>query len=169
VRAYCWLLAAYGVGNLAGALVLSNVSMVHPMRVMGWGFALLGGGFFLMTLSSSIPWMMLGLAISAVGGPMNDLAHIDVIQRRYEPHDLVRVVRFRMAVEYGGILFSLLLAPTLFRLAAPEHVIQLAGFGIFVVGMIALARYAEKSPVQEMKPEEAQLAVRKLSAGRQSH
>jgi DHA3 family macrolide efflux protein-like MFS transporter len=146
VQAYGFLLAAYGAGNLAGALVLSNVTMERPMQVMGYGFALLGVGFIAMGMAPSLPWMMLGAAIAAVGGPMNDLAHIDIIQRRFEPDALVRVVRFRMAVEYTGILVSLLLAPTLFRLLHASHVIELAGFGIFLTGIVGLLRFSKKAP-----------------------
>ena len=144
VRAYGWLLASYGVGNLAGALVLSNISIRKPMYTMGWGFALLGVGFIGLTLTPSLPVMMAFAALAAIGGPMNDLAHIDVIQQRFPPEELVRVVRFRMAVEYSGIFVALMLAPTLFRLLPPERVVAWAGFGILVAGLAGLAFFAEK-------------------------
>ena len=158
VRAYGLLLAAYGVGNLTGALVLSNLSMERPMLVMGWGFTLLGLGFVGLTLYPSLPVMMGFAGVAALGGPMNDLAHIDVIQRRFAPEMLVRVVRFRMAVEYTGIFLSLALSPTLFRLFSPEHVIALAGLGTAACGAVGLFYFAErparmgtKEPFREAK------------------
>lgn len=144
VQVYGWLLAAYGAGNLAGALVLSNVSMDRPYRTMGLGFALLGVGFIGLILAPSLPWMMVAMAAAAVGGPMNDLAHIDIIQRSFKPEQLVRVVRFRMAVEFTGITASLLLAPTLFRLLDPHLVIGLAGFGTLAAGVMGFVRYRER-------------------------
>jgi DHA3 family macrolide efflux protein-like MFS transporter len=151
VRVYGWILAAYGSGNLAGALVLSNVSMDRPYRTMGLGFALLGAGFIGLTLAPNLPLMMLAVAAAAVGGPMNDLAHIDIIQRSFKPEQLVRVVRFRMAVEFTGITASLALAPTLFRLFDPHLVIALAGAGTLAAGVIGFVRFRER-PLPERSP-----------------
>jgi hypothetical protein len=149
VRAYGFLLAAYGVGNLSGALVLANMDMFRPMTVMGRGFALMGLAFIAMAEVKSIPMMALCAAVSAVGGPMNDLAHIDVIQRHYPPEKLVQVVRFRMAIEFAGILLCLLVAPELFRHFSARAVVAFAGFVICVVGFVGLMKFAEKEPLRD--------------------
>lgn len=139
VRDYGFLLGAYGVGNLAGALVLANLSIRNPVRVMAIGFGCLGLGFVAMAATSFLPLMMLSAAFSAVGGPMNDLAHIDIIQRKFAPEKLVRIVRFRMAIEYGGMLICLCLAPALFHALSPRWVVGLAGaitMGVSAVGLM---------------------------------
>jgi DHA3 family macrolide efflux protein-like MFS transporter len=144
IRVYGFLLAAYGMGNLGAALYLSNITMLKPLRMMGNGFVLMGFSFIAMALTKNIPAMMFFAALAAVGGPMNDLAHIDIIQNRYPPSELVRVVRFRMAVEYAGIFLSLLLAPICFRIFPPQIVLSIAGAAIAVAGGWGLVRHAEK-------------------------
>jgi hypothetical protein len=131
------------VGNFAGAVVLSNVTMNRPMRVLGWGFALMGVCFALMAVMPNIYLMMLFAAVAAVGGPMNDLAHIDVIQSLYPPDKLVRVTRLRMAIEFAGIALCLAIAPLCFRLLNPEWVILLAGGLITATGLVALVRFRD--------------------------
>lgn len=143
VRAYGFLLASYGVGNLISALVLSNVNMVRPMRVMGMGFVLMGICFVGTAFVPELWEKSLFLALCAVGGPMNDLAHIDVFQHRFPSQDLVRVVRFRMAVEYGGMCLCLLIAPVCYRLLDPEWVISLAGAATVLVGALCWIGYGE--------------------------
>ncbi|MGZ3705174.1 MAG: MFS transporter [Bdellovibrionota bacterium] len=143
VRAYGFLLASYGIGNIISALFLSNVTMHRPMRVMGLGFFLMGLSFACMALMPSLWLMMICLALAAVGGPMNDLAHIDIFQNRFPVEQLVRVTRFRMAIEYGGIFLSLLAAPVCFRIFSVMWVVVGAGAVIAVVGLWALLFYGE--------------------------
>ena len=143
VQAYGFLLASYGIGNIISALVLSNVNMIRPMRVMGQGFLLMGSCFVGMALAPALWQKSLFLALSAVGGPMNDLAHIDVFQHRFPSQDLVRVMRFRMAIEYGGMCLCLLAAPLCFRLLEPEQVISLAGGITALVGVWGWVRFGE--------------------------
>jgi DHA3 family macrolide efflux protein-like MFS transporter len=143
VQAYGFLLASYGIGNIVSALVLSNVNMVRPMRVMGLGALLMGFCFVGMALAPALWQKALLLALCAVGGPMSDLAHIDVFQHRFQSSDLVRVVRFRMAMEYGGMCACLLAAPLCYRLMDPEWVICLAGGATALVGAICYLRYGE--------------------------
>jgi DHA3 family macrolide efflux protein-like MFS transporter len=144
VRAYGFLLASYGVGNVTGAVVLSNITMRRPMRVMGWGFMVLGIGFAGLALLRSLPLMMISAAFAALGGPMNDLAHIDVFQQRFPPDRLVPVVRFRMAIEFGGMFICLVLAPVLFDWLGAREVVFLAGVVNFVVGAAGLWRFGER-------------------------
>jgi MFS family permease len=150
VRAYGFLLGSYGVGNLSGALVVANLSIRRPIRMMALGFGCLGIGFTCMALIPVLPVMMLSAAFGAVGGPMNDLAHIDIIQRRYPPQDLVRIVRFRMAIEYGGMLVCLAAAPLLFSWMSARWVVGLAGvvtLAVAAVGWLGFDEDKASSPV----------------------
>lgn len=144
VQAYGFLLAAYGVGNFTAAVVITNITMSRPVRMIGFGFTLMGICFALMPFMPNIYLMMLMAALAAVGGPMNDLAHIDVIQNLYSTGKLVRITRLRMAIEFAGICICLLVAPLLFRLMSPEKVIALAGGCIAVAGLVGLVRFSER-------------------------
>jgi DHA3 family macrolide efflux protein-like MFS transporter len=144
VRAYGLLLGAYGIGNVSSALVLTNISMRRPLAVMGWGYVVLGLGFAGLALLPTLWGMALSLAFAAVGGPMNDLAHIDVIQGRVSPDKLAGIVRFRMSMESGGTLIFLLLSPALFSWCGPRFTIGLAGFVTLLVGALGILRFGEK-------------------------
>lgn len=145
VRTYGLLLGAYGVGNISAALVLTNITMKRPMRVMGWGFTVLGLGFCGLALFSGSPaGMAASLCFAAMGGPMNDLAHIDVIQNRFPPDKLVPIVRFRIAVECAGMLAFMTLAPSLFTLWGARGTVAFAGIVTVLAGLSGVARFGER-------------------------
>jgi DHA3 family macrolide efflux protein-like MFS transporter len=143
VRAYGFLMASYGVGNLLSAVILTNINLTYPMRRMGQGFVLIGAGFVAMAFFKSMPLMMLSAAVSAVGGPLNDLAHLDMFQQKYSSDKLSQVVRFRMVVECAGILTCLLIAPLLFRLFPVRVVIGGSAMMIALVGVVGLLFFQE--------------------------
>jgi DHA3 family macrolide efflux protein-like MFS transporter len=147
IRAYGFLLASYGVGNLGGALVLANLQINRPVRVLGWGFTGMGLGFMLMAAVPPshfmMPLMMISAAFAAIGGPMNDLATTDLMQKRFAVRELVRVMRLRMAIEFAGMLVFLLAAPALFHLLSAQWVVGLSGLIIMLVGLVGLVRYGE--------------------------
>ena len=143
VRAYGFLLASYGVGKLGGALVLANLQINRPVRVLGWGFTGMGLGFMFMAAVPIMPLMMISAAFAAIGGPMNDLATTDLMQKRFAIRELVRVMRLRMAIEFAGMLIFLLAAPALFHLLSAQWVVGLSGLIIMIVGLVGLVRYGE--------------------------
>lgn len=145
VQAYGFLLASYGIGNLTSAVVLANLDIRSPIRSMGRGFFLNGAGFASMVLFKSLPLMMICAAISAVGGPMNDLAHLDILQHKFQPEKLVQVVRFRMAMECAGILVCLLIAPVLYRLFPARAVIEIASLVMVLAGLVGIFLIGENS------------------------
>jgi MFS transporter, DHA3 family, macrolide efflux protein len=151
IRAYGFLLASYGVGNLGGALVLANLRIDRPVRVLGWGFTGMGFGFMFMAAVPSarlpshliMPLMMISAAFAAIGGPMNDLATVDLMQKHFAIRELVRVMRLRMAIEFAGMLVFLLAAPLLFHILSAQWVVGLSGLIIMLVGLVGLVRYGE--------------------------
>jgi MFS family permease len=144
VRAYGFLMASYGVGNLLSALILTNIDLTSPMRRIGQGFFLVGAGFVAMAAFKSMPMMMLAAAISAVGGPLNDLAHLDMFQRKYSADKLAQVIRFRMVAECAGILSCLLVAPVLFRIFPIRAVIACAALVIATAGVVGLVFFGDR-------------------------
>jgi len=108
--------------------------------VMGAGFSTMAA---IPEWRFQLPLMMVFNAIAAIGGPMNDLAHVDILQKRFAIRELVRVTRLRMAMEFGGMLIFLIAAPLLFQLLSPQWVVGLAGLIIFIVGVVGLVTYGE--------------------------
>lgn len=164
VRAYGFLMASYGVGNLASALVLTNIDLTYPMRRIAQGFFLIGAGFIAMAIFKSMPLMMLAAAVSAIGGPLNDLAHLDMFQQKYSADKLAQVIRFRMVMECAGIMICLLIAPELFRLFPVRVVIGVSALMVALVGVVGLIffderRTAPKNETREFEKEAAELAA----------
>jgi MFS transporter, DHA3 family, macrolide efflux protein len=146
VQAYGLLLGSYGFGNIMAALVITNINIVRPMWVMGAGFLALGLGFAGLASFDSISLMGVSLFFAALGGPMNDLAHIDIIQNRFPAEKIPAIVRFRIAVECAGMLFFMLLAPMLFRTWGTRGTIFFAGIVTLLVGASGLVWFRERKP-----------------------
>jgi hypothetical protein len=70
VGAYGFLIAAYGVGNIASNLVLGSIPMRRPLRTIFVGKLVHGLGFVVLAAAPSLPVALAGAALSAVGGPM---------------------------------------------------------------------------------------------------
>jgi DHA3 family macrolide efflux protein-like MFS transporter len=153
VRAFGSLIAAYGVGNLSSALVLGNMDRRRSNLIQFLGYSWLGVGFILIGLSPNLHYMMAAAAFAAIGGPMNDLPLVDMIQRHFEVNDIPKVYRLRMAVETGATLFAMLMAPALFRIFSVQSVIALCGVVTASVGVVGLLRYGEKSGLNSSKRE----------------
>lgn len=137
VRLYGLLLAIYGVGNVTATVVISNIRILRPLRMMGWGFVVLGLGFIGVALIPSVWGKVIASGIAAIGGPMNDLPHFDILQTRYSGQHLARVIRLRMAVEFSGIFLALLSSPFLFRFFPASAVVACCGAVTLAVGVMA--------------------------------
>ena len=143
VRAFGLAIAAYGVGNLGSALVLGNVRRHRPIRLMSLGYICLGGGFVLGALAPSLPWLMVAMFTSALGGPYNDVPFTDIVQSRFALADLPKIIRLRMVLETAFVLITMLLAPTLFRWLTVPGVLALAGGAIVAGGAVCLREHGE--------------------------
>jgi hypothetical protein len=95
IGAYGLVLASYGCGNLTANLVLASLQIRRPGLVMFTGVTILGAGFILVAYAPSLPLMMAAAAVSAIGGPMDDLSFLHVMQRLYKGRDIARW-RWRM-------------------------------------------------------------------------
>lgn len=105
----------YGVGNLTANLILANLPVWKPARMMGLGRIIGGIGFIFLALSHRIEHMMLACALAAVGGPMTDLGFVNLVQAHFRGADIARIFRFSMAMAYGCLLIVFLISPALFR------------------------------------------------------
>jgi hypothetical protein len=147
VRGFGSVVAAYGVGNLASALILGNMNRKRPAWMMFCGYSWMGVGFLLMALSPNIYFLMLTSAFAAFGGPMNDLPFVDLAQSGFSIDDIPKIFRLRMAVETAATLVCMLISPMLFRIFSIQIVIGFAGIVTLGVGIYGLWRYSEKAAI----------------------
>ena len=138
VRAYGWVLSSYGIGNIVSVVVLGNLPRVRLTRLVYLGYLVLGAGFFLMAVSPNLKWLMMAAAFTAIGGPLNDVPFIDLIQSRYSVDEIPKVFRFRMALDTGATLIGMLFAPTLFHVHSIQSVVGACGLLTFGVGLLGL-------------------------------
>jgi MFS family permease len=127
VRAYGWVIAAYGFGNVGGSLVIGNMQRHRPARLMNLGFIWLGVGFVWMANCDSLAALGVASAFAAIGGPMNDVPFVDSVQRSFKLKEIPKIVRLRMAIETTAILLGMAIAPTLFKSFSAAMVIGLCG------------------------------------------
>jgi DHA3 family macrolide efflux protein-like MFS transporter len=132
------VMASYGLGNFAGAMLFGNQERPRPALMMFTGYVCLGIGFILVGFSPTIPWVMLSAAITAFSGPMNEVTFSDLIQSRFPLGEMTRIFRLRMATDTAVTLLLMLLAPLLFHLLSVRLVIEICGVSWIAIGAIGL-------------------------------
>jgi hypothetical protein len=150
VRAFGWTVAAYGVGNVAGALYVGNIRRRRPAVVLFSGYACMGAGFILIGAAASLTALFAACALAGFGGPINDVPFIDIVQARYPVADLPKIFRLRTALETGAGLLLFIASPLLFRAYSPGVVLASCGAAFLVVGAVgwfALGEPAASHPV----------------------
>ena len=129
VKAFGMVMGAYGIGNVISAIGFGSYERKHPERLIYLGLLWLGVCFVIMSITTSFPLLLLITAITAVGGPMNDLPFYDLVQREYAIADLPRIFRIRMIFENLFTLLFMLVSPFLFHHFPIRTVIM--GCGVF--------------------------------------
>ncbi|MBO9666269.1 MAG: hypothetical protein J7501_05600, partial [Bdellovibrio sp.] len=102
------------------------------------GYVWLGLGFILIGLAPTALLIMLAAAAGGFSGPMNDLAFIDMVQKKFAVSELTKVFRLRMAVESAGTLFFMLISPWLIHISSVRTVIIGCGVVWILSGVIGL-------------------------------
>ena len=122
LSAYGTVISTYGALNLLSTLVVgSRGAARRPARMIfggncfgGVGTALLGVAGWLAPPGWLLPALMGAAAVSAIGGPMQDITVATLRQTVLPRHDLPAAVRAFMVVNNGGALVALLAAPRVF-------------------------------------------------------
>jgi hypothetical protein len=141
VHAYGLAIAAYGVGNLSGALIVGNMTRRRPARIMFAGFVWLGAGFLVAALTHRLIPLMIVMAIAGVGGPLNDIPYSDLVQALFPAQQLATVFRLRVALETGATLLFMVMGPFLVRHLTIAGVWVFCGMTIAGLGVVGLARF----------------------------
>lgn len=126
-KSFGLVMASYGLGNFAGSLYFGNRVRKRLLYLLYSGYMWLGLGFVLIGLAPSLALVIVAAALAGLTGPMNDLAFIDLMQRKFPVRDLTKVFRLKMAVESAGTLFFTLISPWLIKGLSVRTVIVFCG------------------------------------------
>lgn len=151
--AYGWIMGSYGAGNLVSVLVFGNLEKRDSEGWIYFGFFLIGISFVGMAHARTIPELCLYSALGAVGGPINDLPFLEMLQARFASSKLHRLVRVRIITETFFNLVFALLSPLLFKWAGVPG--SIAGAGWFCVGLSVLFFFRSRNAKQDERRHES--------------
>ena len=146
-RAFGLTIAAYGIGNFAGALYFGNRTRVRPALMMFIGYIWLGTGFVMNAFCYSIPWLMVSAAYTGFSGTANEVTFFDMVQTRFARADVTKIARFRVANDTLVTLVLMLFAPMLFRMLGVRTVIASCGVIWICVGVAGMYHRVRKFEV----------------------
>jgi DHA3 family macrolide efflux protein-like MFS transporter len=166
--AYGLILSAYGCGNLAATVFLGGRALpARPQFQMLYGNIHFGCGALLLASANLLPveWRLTGFAaaaaLTAMGGPMQDIPTAVLRQTRIAAADRPAAMRAYMAAVGLGILVAMLLTPTAITVFGVTRVI-VAGAVVYltvaVVGLVRLAGWRDADPEPLGKPEAAAMS-----------
>jgi len=146
------IMGSYGVGNVAGNLVVGGLNVRRPMAMILAGNGVVGVGLMLMGWAATAapphlvaPLMMAASACTAVGGPVTDVPMATLRQTVFPLHEVAAVYRLSIVFDWGGMLIATLLAPLALQAVPPGVAIALCGAGI-VLSTLPGLRYPSAPP-----------------------
>jgi hypothetical protein len=148
VSAYGVVLGAYGIGNFGAAMILGNMKRQRSLLIAFTGYIWLGLGFIGIGFFKSFELLLVASAVSGAGGLINDLPVVDLIQTKFQLHELPTIFRLRLVGEVAVSLVIMAFAPTLFKIVSVSAVIAVVGtvFLLFAVyGFAYLIPRAERT------------------------
>jgi MFS transporter, DHA3 family, macrolide efflux protein len=147
--AYGLIWSAYGCGNLASTVFFGGRTLpARPQFQMLGGNVQGGCGILLLAAASFLPseWRLVGFAaasaVTAMGGPMQDIPTAVLRQTRLAPADRAAAMRAYMVVVCIGILIAMLLTPVAIALIGVTRLIVACGAVYLCVAVLGLARFA---------------------------
>jgi len=146
VKAFGFMMSAYGVGNVIAVLLVGNMQRKNPERMTYFGLLWLGLGFIGIAASRSFPLMLFFSAFTAIGGPLNDLPATDIIQNEIPMKDMAKVFRLKMTLDNLAALIFMLISPLLFQHFSIRTVIFWCGFLVVAYGVRGLT----KKPIESV-------------------
>jgi MFS family permease len=144
IGAYGYVMAAYGVGNVAATLVVGSIRRVSLERIMLASRIFYGGGIVALALAPNVATLSLAAAIASFGGPMNDIPFLALMQRHFAARQIGRVYAFRLVVDSVGLLAGSVIAALAFAAYPIPWVIGVTGAAMIGYGLLASWRGAER-------------------------
>ena len=146
VGAYGLIVGAYGAGNVVGNLVIGSLTIHRRLAMLFAGRLVLGAGFLLMAMATSLPVAILGSAVAAVGGPMGDIVMLTMIQQDLPANQIGKVYSLRVTVSSAGMTLGLLLAGPLYTILPIPVTIAACALFIMATGIVGFVRFGTTEP-----------------------
>ncbi len=147
VGAYGLIVGAYGVGNVMSNLVIGSLTIRRRVALIFTGKLVLGAGFLMLAAAPTLLVALLGSAFAAIGGPMNDIMALTMIQTDLPADQIGKVYSLRTILENLGLSLGLLLAVPLFAYLSVPLVIALCALVMLALGAAGLLRFGFSEPV----------------------
>ena len=146
VGSYGLIIGAYGVGNVLSNIVIGSIRMRRYAPMIFCGNMMLGLGFLVMAASHTLLFAMLGSALAAIGGPMEDIPISTMMQTNLPSNQLGKVYSLRMILGSVGTSVGYLLAIPLFDALGVVTAIVIAASMLVLVGLAGLIRFRFTDP-----------------------
>lgn len=150
VGTYGLIVGAYGVGNVLSNLVIGSLSIKRRALLIFQGKVLLGLGFLLLGLSTSVPMALVASALAAVGGPMGDIMILVILQTDLPADQIGKAFSLHMVLESGGAALGLLLAVPVFSLVSVPLGIASSAALLLLVGVVGLVYFWFHGPASQV-------------------
>ena len=108
--------------------------------MLGGGIVVMGAAAVLLPADELLAGLLLGAAVSGVGGPLMDIATATIRQTELPRRDLPAAVRAFMVANWLGMLVVLAIAPAFFDLLGVPQAVALCGAAIAAMGLAGLLR-----------------------------
>lgn len=151
-RAFGLIVTAYGVGNVIGGFIIGNVSMERKLLLLFGGKLVLGFGFLILSLSSTLPLAMFGAFCASFGGPMTDITLLVMMQKELPSGTIGKTYSLRMIVSDIGGMIGLGSAPVFYALFDIQTGMFLCAMGTVLVGIVGLIRFHKEWRFPQVQP-----------------
>ena len=149
LAAYGLIMAAYGGANLLATLWVGSLGIAAlTPRLAFRGIGILGIGIIVMgiagmTLAGAwlFPVLLAGAAVSALGGPLQDVTTATLRQLHLPRRDLGAAVRAYMVLNQTGSIAAMLAAPSIIASLGVASTLALCGLTVLAVAIVGLLRF----------------------------
>lgn len=146
VGAYGLIVGAYGVGNVLSNLLIGSLNIKRRIFSIFLGKGLLGLGFLLLAVSSSVPMALFASALAALGGPLGDIMILTMLQTDLPSDQIGKAYSLRMIMENVGGSLGLLVAVPFFHFVDVPLGIALSAMLLLFTGVAGLLRFGLREP-----------------------
>jgi MFS family permease len=145
IAGYGLLVGAYGVGNVAGNLLVSSVHVKRHLLAVFAGKLVLAAGFLVLAVAPSLPVAMAGAAIAAIGGPLGELPMIAMLQTEFSSSQRGRIFGLYIMTQHAGVAAGLVLAAPFFAVVPVRGGIALCALALAAAGFAGIARFGVRT------------------------
>lgn len=112
--AFGLMMAAYGLGNVTCMLAMGGMELRRWVRLSAGGLAAMGAGYLVLGVATTPGGAMTGLVIASIGGPLQNLTLVAMLQRALPVSHLGKAFSLYMVAASGGASLGSACAAVLF-------------------------------------------------------